>query len=123
MAVRCVLDTEKPAEPCSAWTGQRPVPTWTITRPHQPVAVLHGPCRLFSRRSKLLFAGDAFSFFNGHDLAGGNPRDIFAFAIRPAYRYVGRGRFAQTEVHPEVALRDEGTAAADLVNLLVTAGG
>ena len=68
----------------------------------------------------MLFAGDAFSLFYGHDLACGNPREVFAFAIRPPYRYVGRGRFAQTEVHPEVALRDEGTTAADLVNLLVT---
>src|ERR1700680_1670027 len=80
-------------------------------------------CRLFFRRGKLLFAGEAFSLFDRHDLARGNPGKIFAFAIRPAYRYVGRGRFAQTEVHPEVALRDEGTAAADLVNLLVTARG
>ena len=71
----------------------------------------------------MLFAGDAFSLFEGHDLARGDPREIFAFAIRPAYRYVGRGRFAQPEVHPEVALRDEGTTAADLINLLVTARG
>jgi hypothetical protein len=54
-------------------------------------------------------------------VACGNPGDVFAFGT--AYGYVGRGRFAQTEVHAEVALRDEGTAAADLVNLLVTAGG
>ena len=30
---------------------------------------------------------------------------------------------AQSEMHPKVALRDEGTTAADLLNLLVTAGG
>ena len=77
----------------------------------------------FLRRGKLLFAGDALSLFNGHDLACGNAREIFAFAIRPAYRYVGRGCFAQTEVHPEVALRNEGATAADLVNLLVSTGG
>ena len=81
------------------------------------------PCRLFSGRGKLLFAGYAFSLFDGHDLARGNPREIFAFAVRPAYRYFGRGGFSQTEVHPEVALRDEGTTAADLVNLLVIARG
>src|ERR1700690_380674 len=40
------------------------------------------PCWPFSRRGKLLFAGDALSLFDGHDLAGGNPREIFAFAIR-----------------------------------------
>src|ERR1700686_581571 len=81
------------------------------------------PCRLFSWGGELLFAGDAFSLFDGNDLARGNPSELFAFAIRPAHRYVGRGRFAQAEVHPEVALRDEGTTAADLVNLLVTARG
>src|SRR5258708_5595478 len=80
-------------------------------------------CRLFSWRDILLFAGHAFSLFDGHDLACGDPREIFAFAIRPAYRYVGRGRFAQAEVHTEVALRDEGTTAPDLVNLLVTTRG
>src|ERR1700730_17538453 len=81
------------------------------------------PCRLFSRRGKLLFTGDALSLFNSHDLAGGNPREIVDFAIRPAYRYIGRGRFAQTEVDPKVALRDEGPPPAGLVILLVTAGG
>ena len=81
------------------------------------------PCRLFSWRSELLFAGYAFPFFDGHDLARGNPCEIFAFAIGPAYGYVSRGRFAQPEVYTEVALRDEGTAAPDLVNLLVTARG
>ena len=104
-------------------TGRRPIPTWPVPVPTQPVALLHGPRRLFSRRGKLLFAGDAFPLFDGHDLACGNPCEIFAFAIRPAYRYVGLGRFAQAEVHPEVTLRDEGTTAADFVNLLVTAGG
>src|ERR1700681_1380737 len=81
------------------------------------------PCRLFSWGGELLFAGDAFSLFVCHDLARGSPSEIYPFAIRPAYRYVGRGRFAQAEVQSEVALRDEGTAAADLVNLLVTARG
>jgi hypothetical protein len=71
----------------------------------------------------LLFAGDAFSFFDGHDLASGNPREGFAFAIGPAYGYVSRGRFAQAEVHPKVALRNERTTATDFINLLVTAGG
>jgi len=85
--------------------------------------VANNPWRLFSWRSELLFAGDAFSLVDGHDLASGHPREIFAFAIRPAYRYVGRDRFAQTEVQAEVALRHEGTTAVDLVNLLVTARG
>ena len=71
----------------------------------------------------MLFAGHAFSLFDGHDLARGDPSELFAFAIRPAYRYVGCGRFAQAEVHTEIALRDEGTTAPDLVNLLVTTRG
>src|ERR1700731_4168383 len=81
------------------------------------------PYRLFSWRDKLLFAGHAFSLFDGHDLARGDPSELFAFAIRPAYRYVGCGRFAQAEVHTEIALRDEGTTAPGLVNLLVTTPG
>jgi hypothetical protein len=123
MAVRYVLDSEISCRALLGLGRVRDTSPHGLGGLHHAVVILDNPCQLLSRRGKLLFAGDALALFNGHDLGGSNPREIVAFAIRPAYRYVGCGRCAQTEVHAEVALRDEGTAAADLVNLLVTAGG
>ena len=52
-----------------------------------------------------LLANDALALLDRHDLTSGNSGNNFALAIGPPHRQFGRGRFAKTEVQPEIALR------------------
>src|SRR5690242_4653699 len=74
------------------------------------------PLSLF-RGGKWLFACDAFALLDGHDLIRGDSCNTLGLSIRPADGNVSRYRLAQSEVQPEITLRDKGTAAADFFHL------
>jgi hypothetical protein len=64
-----------------------------------------------------LFSDYSSSFLDSYDLIRGDSLKCLNLAIGPAQGQVHRNRFADTEMKPEIALRNERPSTANLINL------